>query len=66
MSRLSPRVCSGLMYESVPWIVPTSLITVAPATSASVIRARPKSRIFAPASVTTMFEGFRSRWMTPR
>jgi len=40
------------------------LIIVAPATSASVMRARPKSRIFGPASVTTMFEGLRSRWMT--
>ena len=62
MSRGSPRACSGLMYGSVPLINPISLITVAAATSWSVMRASPKSRIFtSPVSVTTMLEGFRSR-----
>ncbi len=79
MAATSPRACSGLMYCRVPLITPTSETRVA-ATSESVIRARPKSRILtigpvalgplpvddAASSATMMFEGLRSRWMTPR
>jgi hypothetical protein len=60
-------------------MAPTSVVMVA-ATSPSVIRARPKSSTFtagrgtperlpvleAVSSVTMMFSGLRSRWMTPR
>jgi len=59
--------------------MPTSVSTEPETASTSVIRARPKSRILttgrgmeaapgadAASSVTTMLEGLRSRWMTPR
>ena len=43
------------------------VVMVVAITSTSVIRAKPKSRTFAlPSSSIRMFEGFRSRWMTPR
>jgi hypothetical protein len=55
--------CSGGMYAGVPIKSP---VCVSRRSSASVRRARPKSMITGCFDgVIMMFDGFRSRWMTP-
>ncbi len=69
-----PSSCSGAMYWKVPSTVPavvsgftsvgSSVEPEAPPRPAPV-RARPKSRSFAPVFVSTTFPGLRSRWTMP-
>jgi hypothetical protein len=69
-----PSSCSGAMYWKVPTIVPCSVSglssvrsdeSASPVRGSSPVRARPKSRSFAPDCVSMTFPGFRSRWTMP-
>ena len=69
-----PSSCSGAMYCSVPTMVPAPVSGAAPSASRSSCRrvpravaqrARPKSSSFAPAFVSMMLPGLRSRWTMP-
>ena len=73
-SASAPSSCSGAMYWIVPTTVPSavsgfaSVSSVGPAASPTAPPrrfARPKSRSFAPAFVSIMFPGLRSRWTMP-
>ena len=61
--------CSGAMYSGVPTICRNSVNSVFCVSSALVAFAIPKSITFATGtpscSVTSTFDGFRSRWITP-
>ena len=74
-SASSPSSTSGAMYWKVPTIVPSVVsgrLIVGDRESSErfeaspVTRASPKSRSLAPALVSMMFAGLRSRWMSPR
>ena len=59
-STSTPRVCSGLMYATVPTAAPSRV------TSVRAIFASPKSRIATrPSDVTIRLAGFTSRWTIP-
>ena len=68
-----PLACSGLMYAAVPRttpaIVPSDVMVIdesRPDPSTARAFARPKSStLTTPSGVILMFEGLRSRWMTP-
>ena len=63
LSTGSIRICSGDMYETLPFIVPACVCV---SRSSSATRAIPKSRIFtAPWNETIRFDGEMSRWMIP-
>src|ERR1700687_5841920 len=69
----SPSSCSGAMYWNVPRMAPWAVrfggvvgnIENPAAATAGVCLARPKSRSFAPAFVSMILPGFRSRWTMP-
>ena len=57
-----PRICSGLAYAGVAIAAP---VTVGSSSPPLTIFAMPKSSSFGvPLLVTSMFPGFRSRWIT--
>ena len=69
-----PSSCSGAMYWNVPRMAPCcvngascvgSAVNPPPACSAGFNFANPKSRSFAPAVVSMMLPGLRSRWTIP-
>ncbi len=69
-STVAPRACSGLMYGTVPTIMPVA-VSVTSMSAAGIpsrvpTSASPKSRIFTrPSLVTITFSGLKSRWTMP-
>ena len=62
-STFSPRICSGDMYAGDPTICPVEVSSVSPDRSLPI----PKSVTFETSpSVSRMFAGLMSRWITPR
>jgi hypothetical protein len=62
MRSVSPRICSGAMYATIPITLPAVVIRVAPRSTA-----RPKSATFTATGsrLSRMFIGLMSRWITP-
>ena len=69
MSPVIVSACSGLAYSGVPTIWPNCVSSVFSTAHLSVAFAMPKSITLGTGvpscSVTSTFEGFRSRWITP-